>query len=67
MSVSLSDLERVVKSSSDLSGAGLATKILVSRLRREFVSDPGTLSKAVSELQAFFAKNTFAVNDLKSI
>lgn len=57
-------LQRALSSDKDLSAASLATKILVSRLRREVKDNPGTMGTKVAELRAFFDKNAFAVNDL---
>ena len=60
-------LRRALTGSSDLSATSLATKILVSRLRREIAAQPARLSTGVTELQAFFAKHQFAQNDLQAL
>ncbi|SFJ91737.1 hypothetical protein [Celeribacter neptunius] len=56
--------QRVLTSDSDLSAASLATKILVTRLRREARSDPSSISGKISELRAYFEKNAFAQADI---
>lgn len=56
--------QRVLTSESDLSGSVLATKILVTRLRREIKMQPGAMSEKVSELRAYFEKNSFATKDI---
>ncbi|MGD9917005.1 MAG: hypothetical protein AB7U46_03225 [Paenirhodobacter sp.] len=55
---------RVLTSNSDLSTASLATRILISRLRREVASAPGTLAAKIAELRDFVAKNSFATADI---
>ena len=54
---------RVLTNESDLSAASLATRILISRLRREVSSAPGSPSAKVAELRDFVSKNPFAVAD----
>ena len=56
--------QRVLTSDSDLSSASLATKILVTRLRREARNAPATLSSKINELRAYFEKNAFAQADM---
>ncbi|MFD2173577.1 hypothetical protein [Rhodobacter lacus] len=56
--------KRVLTSNSDLSAASLATRILISRLRREVADVPGALATKVSELRDFVTKNPFAVADV---
>ncbi|MBZ4022315.1 hypothetical protein CKO11_07570 [Rhodobacter sp. TJ_12] len=56
--------KRVLTSDSDLSSASLATRILISRLRREVSEAPATLSAKMGELRDFVAKNSFAMGDL---
>lgn len=56
--------KRVLTSNSDLSAASLATRILISRLRREVASAPGTLGAKIGELRDFIGKNSFAVADV---
>ncbi|MGO4852733.1 hypothetical protein [Phaeovulum sp. W22_SRMD_FR3] len=55
---------RVLTSESDLSAASLATRILVTRLRREVKSAPAVLSSKIGELRDFVGKNTFAHADV---
>lgn len=55
---------KLLTTESDISAASLATRILVSRLRREVVQAPASLMDKVAELRGFFAKNTFAVADI---
>lgn len=54
---------RVIKSDTDLSSASLATKFLITRLRRE-AKGSGNLSALVVELRDFFEKNAFAQRDI---
>lgn len=55
--------KRVLTSNSDLSAASLATRILISRLRREVAEAPAALAGKVGELRDFVAKNPFALAD----
>lgn len=55
---------RALSSDSDLSSASLATRILVSRLRREFRAAPADASRHIAELHKFFEKSSFAVKDI---
>lgn len=55
---------RVLTSESDLSAASLATRILISRLRREVKAAPGTIGAKAGELRDFVTKNPFAVADV---
>lgn len=55
---------RVLTSSSDLAAASLATRIMITRMRREVAEKPASLWDQVSQLRAFYAKNTFAVSDI---
>jgi hypothetical protein len=54
---------RVLTSQSDLSAASLATRILISRLRREVELTPSSILENVALLRAFFIKNSFAHAD----
>ncbi len=56
--------QRAITSEKDLAGAALATKILLTRLRREAKSDPGSLKAKISELHSYFASNSFAAGDI---
>ncbi|PTV95535.1 hypothetical protein C8J27_104171 [Rhodobacter aestuarii] len=56
--------KRVLTNDSDLSSASLATRILITRLRREVADAPATLSAKMGELRDFVAKNSFAVADV---
>lgn len=58
---------RVLTSSKDLSDASLATKILVTRLRREVATKPATIDHAIGELTAYFAKHQFAAKDYAAL
>ncbi|WP_158964642.1 hypothetical protein [Chachezhania sediminis] len=60
-------LTRTILGDKELKGASLATRILVTHLRREASVDPACLQDKVTELRAFFAKNPFAVNDLRTL
>lgn len=55
---------RVLTTESDLGSASLATRILISRLRREVRASPATLVGKIAELRGFIEKNTFAHADL---
>lgn len=55
--------KRVLTSDSDLSATSLATRILISRLRREVASAPASLAAKIGELRDFIGKNAFAVAD----
>ncbi len=55
---------RVLTSETDLNGAVLATKLLVTRLRREVRARPGALGPKIDELRDYFEKNTFAAKDI---
>ncbi|SLN33353.1 hypothetical protein AQS8620_01137 [Aquimixticola soesokkakensis] len=55
---------RVLTSEKDLSAASLATKILVTRLRREVKGAPAEMMAKINELRAYFEKNAFALKDL---
>ena len=55
---------RVLTSESDLSGAVLATKLLVTRLRREVRTQPAALGSKIAELRNYCAKNAFAAKDI---
>jgi hypothetical protein len=57
-------LMALLTSTTDLSKASLATRILVSRLRIEVRAKPETLTEKLAELKAFIAKNAFAGIDL---
>lgn len=56
--------KRVLTSNSDLAAASLATRILISRLRREVAEAPGSLMAKIGELRDFIAKNSFALADV---
>ena len=55
--------ERVLTNDSELVGASLATRILVTRLRGEVRKAPTVLGASITELRAFIAKNGFAQAD----
>ncbi|NDV99002.1 hypothetical protein [Salipiger sp. PrR002] len=55
---------RVLSSEAELSGAVLATKILVTRLRREVKASPAQMSGKIAELRGYFEKNAFAAKDI---
>lgn len=56
--------QRVLGSEKDLSAASLATKILVSRLRREVKSNPYSMNDKIAELRGYFEQNQFAAKDI---
>ncbi|MGH1453456.1 MAG: hypothetical protein ACRBBV_09825 [Paracoccaceae bacterium] len=56
--------QRAIGTEKDLSAATLATKILVSRLRREVKSSPHAMADKIAELRAYFEKNGFATKDI---
>ncbi|MEI4484789.1 hypothetical protein V8J36_01180 [Frigidibacter sp. MR17.14] len=56
--------KRVLTSESDLGSASLATRILVTRLRREVKVAPGSIGAKIGELRDFVTKNGFAVADV---
>ncbi|MEB3417276.1 hypothetical protein ACFSDD_03145 [Salipiger marinus] len=51
-------------SETELAGGILATKILLTRLRREVKAKPQDLPGKIAELQAYFQKNSFAAKDI---
>ncbi|MBE9637586.1 hypothetical protein [Salipiger mangrovisoli] len=55
---------RVLTSEAELSGAVLATKILVTRLRREVSAKPAEMTSKITELRGYFEKNAFATKDI---
>lgn len=55
--------KRVLTSETDLSSASLATRILITRLRREVAAAPASLAAKIGELRDFVGKNGFAVAD----
>lgn len=55
---------RVLTTDKDLTGASLATRILVARLRGEVRKAPAQLAASIAELRGFMAKNSFATADL---
>jgi len=59
-------LKRALLSTSDVSKASLATRIVLSRLRQEVSASPGSLPGKLQEFAAYFAKHTFAERDLAS-
>ncbi|WP_339107969.1 hypothetical protein [Thioclava sp. GXIMD4216] len=56
--------KRVLTSESDLSATSLATRLMVSRLRREVAASPAALAAKIGELRDFVAKNPFATADM---
>ncbi|HBM59136.1 MAG TPA: hypothetical protein DD444_08080 [Citreicella sp.] len=56
--------KRVLMSETELAGGILATKILLTRLRREVKAKPQDLPGKIAELQAYFQKNSFAAKDI---
>ena len=55
--------KRVLTTDSDLSSASLATRILITRLRREVAAAPGAIAGKIAELHDFVVKNSFAHAD----
>ncbi|MGG7566146.1 hypothetical protein ACQ5SO_08300 [Rhodovulum sp. DZ06] len=58
---------RVLQSSTDLANVSLATRLLVSRLRREADENPASVASATIELREFFVKNPFAQPDISKL
>ncbi|EEX12724.1 MAG: hypothetical protein ACX93U_14845 [Salipiger thiooxidans] len=56
--------QRVLMTEKELAGAVLATKLLVTRLRREVKQRPAALNSKIAELRTYFEKNSFAVKDI---
>lgn len=56
--------QRVLTSENDIAQASLATKILITRLRRETKAAPGNLNAAITELRGYLEKNAFAQADI---
>lgn len=55
---------RALQSQSELADAGLATRILISRLRHEVAANPATMTSRIAELRMFFEENDFARPDI---
>jgi hypothetical protein len=55
---------RILQSESDLSAATLATKFLITRLRREVKGSPAEMSAKVAELCEYFRNTPFAQKDI---
>lgn len=55
--------QRVLTSNSDLSATSLATRILITKLRREVAGAPAALAVKVAELHSFVTQNSFAHAD----
>lgn len=55
---------RALSSENDVSNASLATKILLTRLRREVKASPNTIGSKIDELRKYFETNTFAQKDI---
>ena len=51
------DLEALLQASTNMPMAGLATRILVSRLRIEVRARPADLAAKLAELKAYLSKN----------
>jgi len=60
-------LKSLITGTADLSGAGLASRLLLNRLRIEVRHKPATLPEKVAELMAFIAKNPAAAQDFARI
>jgi len=58
--------KRVLQSDADLPKATLATRILVSRLRREVRVTPALMSSKIIELRAYYQGKPFATDDFAS-
>ncbi|WP_138464979.1 hypothetical protein [Poseidonocella sp. HB161398] len=58
---------RTLTSNKDLGGASLATKILVTRLRRQVSDTPSALDQAIRELSSYFDKHQFASKDMAAL
>ncbi|NBZ86334.1 hypothetical protein [Stagnihabitans tardus] len=57
-------LKRAILSTTDVSKASLATRILLARLRQEVRDAPASLPGKLQEFSAYFAKHSFAEKDL---
>lgn len=55
---------RILQSESDLSAATLATKFLITRLRREVKGSPALMSAKIDELCDYFQNTPFAQKDI---
>lgn len=60
-------LKALITGTSDLTGASLASRVLLNRLRIEARHNPASLPQKVAELSAFIAKNAFAAADFARI
>ncbi|ESW59468.1 MAG: hypothetical protein Q27BPR15_17335 [Rhodobacter sp. CACIA14H1] len=58
-----SRLKALITGTDDLSGASLASRIFLNRLRIEVRHKPASLPDKLAELAAFMAKNPFAAED----
>jgi hypothetical protein len=65
--ISTTQCEQVLLSSSDLSKASLATRILIGRLRNEVKGAPDSLGEKAAELAKFASENDYAANDLANL
>ena len=59
-------LTRAILGRKDLCGASLATRILVTHLRREASLEPDCLGDKIAELRAYIEKTPTARNDLQA-
>ena len=60
-------LKSLILSDSDLSGASLATRIVVGRVRIEVRKKADLLDAKIDELLSYARDNDFAANDLSRI
>lgn len=55
---------RALSTENDVSSASLATKILLTRLRREVKASPNSIGSKIDELRKYFETNAFAQKDI---
>lgn len=67
MTIDPTVFQRTLSSESELGKASLATKILVSRLRREVADSPNAMESAIEELSQYFRKHRFAARDYAAL
>jgi hypothetical protein len=60
-------LKSLILSEGNISGASLATRILLGRLRIEVRNNPSLIDSKVTELLEFARVNTYAADDLAHI
>lgn len=56
--------KRVLTSTADMAAASLATRIMLTRMRKEVQEKPNSLFENIQHLRAFYVKNSFARTDI---